>query len=206
MTTYEKDAWDEFGDSGNGIEGQWLKCSKGHWTLDKEDVETGDDGIKICVIMDSVTLGQVLWQDSKIIGRNIGRLSDGFVPPMKKADLTPGWDPYIAFQAVRADDEHLGDLITFTSNSWGGFYAFQALVNPFRLKGRQQFPICVLKTKDRGDANGTVDPVFKIMSWSIRENFTELLPAPTAPAALPSPLPAPKVSKATADLDDSIPF
>jgi hypothetical protein len=38
MSTYEKDAWDDFGDSGNGIEGQWLKCTKGHWLLDKESV------------------------------------------------------------------------------------------------------------------------------------------------------------------------
>ena len=55
--SYERDAWDEAGDMGNGIEGQHLKCAKGHWLLDKEDVETGDDGLKICVIMDSATVG-----------------------------------------------------------------------------------------------------------------------------------------------------
>jgi hypothetical protein len=113
-------------------------------------------------------------------------------------------------------------LITFTSSSWGGVFAFQGLINPYRLKARSQFPICVLSTKDRGDVNGNIDPVFKINSWSARENFTELLPAPTSPTASPAPRPAPSLKQKLAGLveehklydeqelaplvDDDIPF
>jgi hypothetical protein len=109
-------------------------------------------------------------------------MNDGFVPP-RPADLSLGWNPYIAFQAVRADEEHLGDLVTFTSSSWGGYYAFQRLINPWRLKKRLQFPIVLLDTKERGDENRNIDPVFKIVGWSGRENFSELPPPPIAPAA-----------------------
>ena len=94
--------------------------------------------------MDTATVGQVLWLDRKIEEHDVGRISDGFVPPRS---ITEGWNPYVAFQAVRADDGYLGELVTFTSSSWGGRYAFQSLVNPYRLKQRRQFPICVLGTR-----------------------------------------------------------
>src|ERR1700732_3558096 len=128
--TYERDAWDETGDQGNGIEGQHLKCAKGRWLLDDEEIETGDAGLRFCVIMDTATVGEIKWHEKKIVERNIGRISDGFVPPRS---ITEGWNPYVAFQAVRADGDHLGQLVTYTSSSWGGRYAFQSLVNPFRL-------------------------------------------------------------------------
>jgi hypothetical protein len=203
MSTYERDAWDEFSSSGNDIQGQWLRCAKGHWTLDKEDAPAGDGGIKIAVIMESASAGQILWEGGKITGRSVGQISSGFVPPTK-ATLIPGWNPYIAFQCVRADDECLGDLLTFTASSWGGFYAFQTLTKPWLLKGRRQFPICVLSSKDRGDVNGNVDPVFKIVAWSARENFTDLLPPPTAPEAHSgSALPAPIAPDGVPEMIDS---
>jgi hypothetical protein len=180
MTIHQRDAWDETGDMSNGILGQHLKCAKGKWLLDDVGIETGDGGMKICVVMDSAVVGQVLWQDQKIVERNVGRIADGFVPPRSVMD---GWNPYVAFQAVRADENHRGDLITFTSSSWGGRFVFQNLVNPFRLKQRLQFPICSLGTKERGDANGNIDPVFKLVGWSARGNFQELLP----PSAVEAP-------------------
>jgi hypothetical protein len=200
--TYERDAWDETGDQGNGILGEHLKCAKGKWLLNDTEVEVGEGGAKICVIMDSSVVGEVLWSDGKIADRRVGRIADGFVPPRNVED---GWNPYIAFQAVRADDEHLGELVTFTSSSWGGRFAFQNLVNPYRLKQRKQFPLCVLETKPRHDVNGNIDPVFKIVAWSDRENFLELLPPPVErPAAIGfSPKPA---ALATTALNDEIPF
>jgi hypothetical protein len=206
MTYHERDAWDETGDMGNGIEGQHLKCAKGTWLLDDTEIETGDNGLKICVIMDTATVGQVLWQDHKIVERDVGRISDGFVPPRQ---ISAGWNPYVAFQAVRADAGHLGELVTFTSSSWGGRYAFQSLVNPYRLKERRQFPICVLGTKERGDENRNIDPVFKIVSWSDRGNFQELLPppvAPTAEAIAYSPPATPAKPNLAEVINDDIPF
>jgi hypothetical protein len=200
--TYERDAWDETGDQGNGIEGSHLKCAKGRWLLDDAEIETGENGFKLCLILDTTIVGEILWQDQKIVEREIGRIADGFIPPKR---VQPGWSPYVAFQGVRADDEHLGELVTFTSSSWGGRYAFQSLVNPFRLKQRMQFPIAILGTKERGDANGNIDPVFKIVGWSNRENFQELLPPPVeAQAAIAF---APAAKKAAAEIvNDEIPF
>jgi hypothetical protein len=186
--SYERDAWDETGDMGNGIEGQHLKCAKGRWLLDDEEIETGNSGIKICVIMESTVVGQILWQDKKIIERDTGKISDGFVQPRQ---IMEGWNPYVAFQAVRADEGNIGELVTFTSSSWGGRHAFQSLVNPYRLKQRRQFPIVILGTEERGDKNDNVDPTFKIVGWSDRGNFGELLAPPTSPASLPPPISAP---------------
>jgi hypothetical protein len=199
--SYERDAWDETGDMGNGIEGAHLKYAKGKWLLDDEPIESGDDGLKICIIMPTATVGEVLWQDQKIVGRNVGRISDGFVPPRNVAE---GWNPYVAFTAVRADGDHLGELVTFTSSSWGGRFAFQSLVNPFRLKQRIQFPVCILGTKERGDSNGNIDPVFKIVGWSGLENFQELLPPPVEHHAAIDFQTARK--SAAAIIGDEIPF
>jgi hypothetical protein len=198
--SYERDAWDETGDMSNGIEGAHLKCAKGTWLLD--DVEIDNDA-RICVIMESATVGEVRWHDRRIVDRNVGRIADGHTPPQH---ITEGWNPYTSFLAVRADESHRGELVTFTSSSWGGRYAFQRLVNPFRLKERQQFPICALAAKARGDANGNIDPVFRIVGWSNRGNFQDLLapePAaliapPASAAMLPEPL--------SVAIDDEIPF
>jgi hypothetical protein len=137
MTYHERDAWDTAGDMGNGIEGQHLKCAKGKWLLDDAEIETGEDGLK------------------KIVERNIGRLSDGFLP-LTPATITEKWNPYIAVLGVRCDAGHLGELLTFTSSSWGGWFAFQRLINPWRLKGRTAFPVCTLSTKERHDENRNV--------------------------------------------------
>lgn len=78
QTLYERDAYDETADSGNGILGQHLKCAKGKWLLDGEEIATGNDGAKVCVIITSATTGQILWRDGAIVERDIGRLEDGF--------------------------------------------------------------------------------------------------------------------------------
>jgi hypothetical protein len=120
MYTYEKqrDAWDEAGDMSNGIAGEWLKHARGVWTLDEEELDTNE--FRMCVIMPTATVGEVKWFESKIVERNIGRLEDGHVPPIKPKE---GWNNYVSFQAVRADEGHLGDLVTYTSTSWGGRHA-----------------------------------------------------------------------------------
>ncbi|HEV7910736.1 MAG TPA: hypothetical protein VGP28_06555 [Methylocella sp.] len=203
MTYHERDAWDATGDMGNGIEGQHLKCAKGKWLLDDVEIETGADGLKFCPIMETATVGEVLWHDQKIVERNVGRISDGFLPPTP-ANIAEKWNPYIAVLGVRCDDGHLGELLTFTSSSWGGWFAFQRLINPWRLKGRAAFPVCTLSTKERHDENRNVDPVFKHAGWSARENFAELLPPPAAGNAAIAYAPEP--SKLAKTINDDIPF
>ena len=208
MTYHERDGWDEVGDQGNGILGGHLKYVKGRMFLDKAEIKIGDHGIKLCIIMDSATAGKVLWQDQRIAERDVGRVASGFMP--RRAEIQESWNPYVSFQAVRADEGHLGEVVTFTSSSWGGWYAFEKLINPYRLKERRQFPVITIATKDRGDENNTIDPVFKITSlWSARENFPDLLPPPIAPAAEAiaySPPAKPDEPSLAEVLDDDIPF
>jgi hypothetical protein len=149
-------------------------------------------------------VGEVLWEDKKITARNTGRIADGFVAPDR---ITTGWSPYTSFLAVRADEGHLGKLLTYTSTSWGGRNATQRLANPYRLKQRLQFPIVSLTTRERGDANSNIDPAFKIVNWSSRENFPELAP-PTAPQAAAIPfVPRTDVKPRIAEIiNDDIPF
>src|SRR5262245_21501864 len=121
---YELNAWDEIDNQNSGLIGQHLKCSKGLWTLDGEEIETDDDGVKVCVLMESATVGWVRWQDKKIVEREIGRISDGFVP---RSQCPEGWNPYTAITCVRADEGNTGQLVTFASTSWGGKKALNAL-------------------------------------------------------------------------------
>jgi hypothetical protein len=104
---------------------------------------------------------------------------------------------------VRANEDHLGELATFAGSSWGAHYAFQNLINPWRLKGRKQLPICALDTKDRGDENRNINPVSKIVGWSDRENFTELSPIAPSSAAIGY---SPKPSSTAELISDDIPF
>ncbi len=191
----ERDAWDDLGDQGNGISGEHLKCAKGVWLLNDESID--NDGLKIVVIMDTAAIGQVLWLDKKIAERETGLVAEGFVAPR---ELKDGWNPYVSFQCVRVDD---GGLLTFTSSSWGGRYAFQSLVNPYRLRRRAFFPICTLGTKERRDENRNIDPVFKIVGWGPRDGFPDLL-APALPAITHEPT---ATAPALAELvSDEIPF
>jgi hypothetical protein len=201
MTIYERDAWDQAGDMDNGIIGAHLKCSKGHWSLDDRDIDNA--GLRICVIMPSAVTGQVLWQDRKIAERDIGRIHDGYAPPR---EIRLGWNPYTSFLCVRADEKALGELLTFTSSSWGGRNAFQKLVNPYRLKQRRQFPICELATRERGDENRNVDPLFKIVGWSDCGNFADLLPPPDKEPQAIEFRPAVEQQRTAELIDDDIPF
>jgi hypothetical protein len=127
-------------------------------------------------------------------------------PSQSQVQNRPGWNPYTAVLAVRADEKALGELVTFTSASWGGRNAFQKLVNPYRLKQRLQFPICELATRDRGDENRNIDPVFKIVAWSDCGNFADLLPPPAEERQAIEFKPAAKPSTVAELINDDIPF
>jgi hypothetical protein len=90
---YERDAWDVLADQSNGIVGERLKCAKGKWLLDDAPVS---DNLKIVVIMDSATLGEVLWVGGQIAEHHVGRIADGFIP---RRQLTDGYNPHTSFQS-----------------------------------------------------------------------------------------------------------
>jgi len=191
------DALDRFGDSGNGIEGIWVTFNgkTGEWSFDGREI--GETDVKMVPIMDSITVGKIRFDNGKVTARKVGRLSDGFYAPETAADLEHGYNPYVAFQGVFADGGYTGELGTFTSSSWGGLFAVQKLINPFRLKRRAVFPICRLGSKERGDVNGTIDPVFPITGWTARSNFAELL-GPMETTQIAAPEAAPRIAASVA--------
>src|ERR1700694_3535510 len=124
MTYHEKDPWQEAADEAGGIEGLHVKCAKVRWLANDVELPTGNDGAKLCIIMPTARRGIVQWIDGKIVGRNTGRYEDGFVMP----EVLEGWNPYLSFQCVFADEERMGQLATFTSSAWGSFNAFRKLI------------------------------------------------------------------------------
>jgi hypothetical protein len=191
-TTHEPDAFDVLGTRSNGIEGQHIRFAKGDLFVD--GVETALANVQLCFIMTSIVAGEVRFEDKKIVEKRVGSINDGFVPADR---VSEGWNRYLQVQCVRCDPDGFGQLCTFTSTSHGGYYAFLKLVNPYRRKGRMQFPICRIETKQRGDANKNIDPVFIIIAWNNISDFPDLLPPPVA-AQLPAP--------AHVDVNDEIPF
>jgi hypothetical protein len=197
------DPWQQTLDQHGGIEGLHLKCAKGTWKLDDFDLETGDNGLKVCVLMPTAKRGAVLWGEERTISeQRVGRYEAGFV----EQKITSPWSPYTSFLGVCADKDHRGQLITFTSSSWGGRSAFEKLIGPYVGRGKTHFPVCTLGSKPMAhDPNGNIDPVFSIADWAPRGGFEELLPPPVNLLEAPHPAELPKPR--TVDIiDDDIPF
>lgn len=232
MTTYQRDGFDRAGDASSEVEGALLQCNgkTGAWSLDGQPVEIGETGLKIAVIMDTATEGEIYFEERNVTGRRVGRLIDGFEPA--PFPLDDGWSPSTSVLAVCANEARFGELITFRSASWGGRKAFEKLINPWRRKNRLMFPLTTLESQEkRGDAHHNFSPVFKIVGWSARSHFPELIGEPVdetaalaAPAKSAEPIdepagrPAKPLSIVTSgpglkesgrlseDLDDDIPF
>lgn len=156
-----------------GIEGIHVKFVKGLWTVDDEAVLTGSDGIRICVVMDTALHGAVLWSNDRIIDRRAERYA--VVAPSRES-LKMDWSPYTQFQCIGDSGDYVGQLMTFSSSSWGGRNAFHALIRPY-IQNRRDFPICTLGSKPKkNDVNGIIDPVFAIVGWAPRSDFAAMLP------------------------------
>jgi hypothetical protein len=78
------DPWQEALNSGGGIQGSLVKFVKGVWSVDDDAVETGDDGIRLNILMETAQHGSVL-------GATIGQLSIvGFsATPMPRRPARP---------------------------------------------------------------------------------------------------------------------
>ena len=143
--------------------------------------------------METALHGSVLWSnDRTIINRRLNRYA---VAAPSKEPLENGRSPYTQFQCVGASGYYVGQLMTFSSSSWGGRLAFPPLIRAWLLRGRLEFPICTLGSKPRkNDVNGNIDPVFKVVGWAPRSDFAALLP--------PDDAPPPKPERAAPVVDD----
>jgi hypothetical protein len=190
------DPWQEALDSGGGIQGSLVKFVKAVWSVDDDVVETGDDGIRLIILMETAQHGSVLWgNDRTIIDRRLQRYADA---SPSKEPLKMGWSPYTIFKCVGASGIYSGKMMTSSSSSWGGRHAFYALIHPYILRRKLEFPICTLGSRPKkNDVNGNFDPVFTIVGWAPRSDFEAILP----PADQPPPS-----SGSAAPVDDDAPF
>ena len=80
-------------------------------------------------------------QHGSVFGATIGQLSIvGFnvtpdAPPSKEP-LKMGWSPYTQFQCFGASGIYSGQMMTFSSSSWGGRRAFHYLIHPYIAKAQ----------------------------------------------------------------------
>jgi hypothetical protein len=133
-TSHQRDSFDDCADSGNGIVGGHLKSKKGVFHLNDLPVETGEGGLEVCAIIESMVVGQVCWDEGKIAQRDIGRLIDGFNAP-KSSDIREGWNIYVSMLMVGADEAHRGELMTFGAIEQSDFEAGERASHPH---GRRQ--------------------------------------------------------------------
>jgi hypothetical protein len=186
-------------------EGALLQCRKGKWTLDDASVETGPNGLKAVVLMDSAVVGEVSFDDAgEKINENVGRIEDGFMPP---ARLTPGYSPSTSVVALGLDEAHLGQAMTFRASSWGGRRAFGALIGGYVRFRQRVFPVVTLgaATRERG-GNDVEDPLFNVVEWRPRRDFGG---GDDPPPQLPAPEPLMTITSgkpAARPIDDDIPF
>jgi hypothetical protein len=186
-----RDPWQE---AANNI-GGGLKFSKGRWTIDNEEIETGENGLRLCLLMETGVHGGLKWHNDRIIDRRLQRFA--LVAPSNEP-LELDWSHYTSVQSIGMSGEYVEQPVTFSSTTWGGRVAFQLLIRPWLQKGRLYLPICTLGSKPKkNDVNGNIDPVFKIIKWVPRSDFDAFLPPDDEP---------PRTGGAAAAVDDDLPF
>ena len=164
----------------------------GRLALDGGPIKIGRDGVRLCLLMDTAIVGEILFgKDAatgfvRVIDQRLGRVEDGFQPAKQ---LEQGWNRSTAIVCVGVSDDICGQVMTFRSSSMGGFIAVRALFPTYVRFGEKLNPVAYLKTKPgvRG-GNPVVDPVFVAENWLPREEFSapgsNALPAPTPTATV----------------------
>ena len=194
-------------------EGAFIKQADGKWILNGVEVQTGKDGVRLAIAMHLAVHGCVRWVAGKIVERRRtsgGAGLDRYVdvpPPRKEPGLNPypdGFTPYTSVLCVGVDEEHLGELMTYSGASWGARFAFGRLLKPYSRRGERYLPIVTLSTRERRDVNGNIDPVFNIVGWGSPESFPDLYsddmpPALGAPRAQVYPGVTPPVGRMTVE-------
>ncbi len=203
MNKYTRpDPWREIFQRRGGVLGGDLRCTKGAWTLSDEPAETGDAGLKICILWPTARHGERQYRDG--VGnkyRDVQLYIDG-APSDERLEL--GWEPLTQFQAIAQDEAHVGQLVTFTSYAWGGRNAFENLIGDYLSKGGQQFPVVALDVRPkRNDPNGNIDPVFRIVGWKAADDFADMV-ANILPQPAPQPLALEPPKRAEPESDEGL--
>jgi hypothetical protein len=219
------------------IVGLPLKYAKGRWTVrETKDAEVdvrATDPFVVDVL--SYREGWFRWENKKPTHKFLGRRVDGFISPprhvLPEADQDE-WpigpkgptDPWQEVQQLVLRDLTTGQLVTWTTNSYGGRLALGELFDNFVTESKKHpalSPVVLLTSYDRPTADyGKVPaPRFKLIDW---QAFGEDASPPGEPSrltalrqqlealktvALPKPTNAAEPAKRNGgDMDDEIPF
>jgi hypothetical protein len=216
----------------NDFVGLPLKFAKGKWLV-KDGDKTAElkDGDRFIVDVLSYSEGWTRWQDRKPTHRFLARRVDGFISPprhvLPEADKKT-WpagpkgstDPWQEEQRIVLRNMATGQLVTWSSGSYGGRIALAALLDAFAAESKQHpghMPVVELSSYARAtDYGPTPTPQLEIVDW---QPFGEGASPPGNPARLTATrqaleamraevlaLPPPAKTVRDGDLDDEIPF
>ena len=153
------------------------------------------------VIMMMMRMGDSLWVDSKLKEVIAEYVIKAGIPE----DVRSGYSPYSSCLMIDQD----GLICTFTSHSWGGRNALIALVPEYRMRGQKAYPVVQLSSVAKNNQFGTIDPVFRVLSWAPAEKFAAITGDLTESLVIAAPAPKaePAAKQTSADIiDDIIPF
>jgi hypothetical protein len=181
---------------------------KGKYEIGDDEVPSGTEYI---AHIDQTCRGWVKFEDSKVVGRYIGKIADGFRPQPREelSDADPKkWkeedadgkprDPWVKQWFVPLIGVEGNDFVTFVTGSHGGA---NAICNLLRVYGHRMadgfLPIIALKTSSyKHKKYGRIEePDFPIVGWHGRPTNGKSGGNPNTGNAA-----------ANVDLDDSIPF
>ena len=184
--------------SQRNIVGRLLKFSKGDYLVGEHNVEM-PRGVELIANMDELMIGWIKWNDNKPVEQIMGRLADGY-QPMKRKELDDQdesqWerdevtneprDPwqysnYLIMKTSGESDPEEG-LFTFATSSKGGIGAVGELCKSFgKLMPQRpdEFPVVKLDVGSYAHSNkqfGRIKfPVFEIVAWMPKSEFSEIL-------------------------------
>lgn len=205
MTSTTPNAFEAFGEAATRAGNVFLKFSKGDY-LRGQDAEVVPVGTRFVAMMDELQTGWVRWSEGTPTDREMGKVSEGFVPPKRSSlgdtdramwaedDEGRARDPWALTSELpmMAQD---GTVDTFATSSKGGLAAIGELSKAY---GRQmrttpnKLPMVALNVgsyqHSKREFGRIKYPQFDVVAWVDRDK----LPAspPDGDAHLVSPAPA----------------
>jgi hypothetical protein len=213
-----------------------LKFTKGRWFIKLSKEEEHDVTATETFVVDPISYseGWYKWKDKKPVVKIAGRRVDGFISPPRNAlpdQDEKRWpvgpqgakDPWQEIQLLLLKDLASDELLTWSSNSYGGKIAIGEFLDAYVAEAKKhpgKDPVVLLQSWERPtpDWGPIQTPRLKIVDWqafgegrtppgdtaraALMRQTLLMLPKPTAPAA------ADKAQRQGDgdDMNDEIPF
>ena len=204
--THYENPWLEAAAEGGNDLGKLLKFVKGKWEIG-DDVVPGN--AEFIAHIDQLARGWIKFEDGKVVDRIIGKIADGFKPPLreelsdndsaswreKDADGRPR-DPWVIQWFLPLINVESGEVVTFVTGSKGGIAAVADLCRVYGHKKRDGLlPIVALKTRSyKHKQYGRIEtPDLPIVGWDGMTSTA--IPVESAPTG-----------NAADDLNDAVPY